>query len=163
MVIAFKQSISNLLLALVGMLLIVAMSTVIVSAYDEEYDPVYVYLMHGTEWGGGLIDTIEIGRYGTVSPENPEMDGYEFRDWYRDPECDSTFNFNEPISANETYIYAKWEAVEEDEYIYIKFESPDEGYYDYQPLKPGIDKPTVPEGEPSKYGCKFAGWYADSE
>ena len=167
MVIAFKQRISKLLLALVGMLLMVALSVVVVYAedevYEEDYDPVTVYLMHGTEWGGGLIDTIVIQRNGTVRPENPEMDGYEFRDWYADAECDRTFNFNEPISADETYIYAKWEAVEEDEYIYIMFESPDEGYYDYQPLRPGIDKPAVPEGEPLKYGCKFAGWYADSE
>lgn len=150
-----KQNFSKVLVSFVAMILMVALAGVVVFA-AEEYDPVTVSF--DTD-GGSTVPPQEFQRYGSPTrPEDPTKDGCRFLGWYADALCTSPFDF-EASCGTSTTVYAKWEVIN---YIFVSFEDGNGGYYASQKLEAGVDKPTVPVGEPEKDLHKFDGWYADA-
>ncbi len=54
------------------------------------------------------VQPVDFGAKATRPAQDPEADGYNFIDWYKDADCTIAFNFDDPINDNTT-IYAKWE------------------------------------------------------
>ena len=66
------------------------------------------------------LDDIEDSETIEIIPPDPEREGYTFAGWYCEPECESEWDFNNPINkialtteefypeGYVTYIYAKW-------------------------------------------------------
>lgn len=69
-------------------------------------DAIYVVTFNTN--GGSTIDDglVEIGDK-VIRPTDPTKSGYDFVNWYSDPELENEFNFDTTITSNIT-LYAKW-------------------------------------------------------
>ena len=57
---------------------------------------------------GSIIDTQTVNSGSTVTPINPELDGYTFKGWYTDNTFSTLFDFSTTITSDIT-LFAKWE------------------------------------------------------
>ena len=77
------------------------------------------YTVKFDSMGGSRVKSIKNLRYGEgiEEPEPPARDGYTFKRWYEDEECEAVFIFKDETNANGGYaritdditLYAKWE------------------------------------------------------
>ncbi len=97
-------------------------------------------------------------QYGTTlaQPQTPQSIGYVFNGWFADQEFNTPFNFESPIVANNTTIYANW-IVNTYTLTLIKNNSTgnETFVYDYNAK---INTPN----QPTKKGYAFTGWYIDA-
>lgn len=83
-----------------------------VSTGGSSYTPSVTYYTVTFETNGGSeIASVSVAHNNLVTkPEAPVMEGYEFKDWYKDADLLVPYNFGTAVTANIT-LYAKWEIV----------------------------------------------------
>ena len=61
--------------------------------------------------GGGMIEDRKVNEYGYLESFRPPMKiGYEFENWYWDPNCQNKFSFDQVIHKS-CILYANWKVV----------------------------------------------------
>ena len=106
--------------------------------------------------GGSSIDPITVRSGSTITkPANPQKEGYDFNNWYKDEDLSILWDNNEKITQSIT-LYAKWDIKSFDVTFNSKGGSLVSGVsVDYNNE---ITKPT----DPTKDGYEFGGWYSDN-
>ena len=119
----------------------------------------YTVTYNANEHGVTTVSFVRVGENEKVQkPTDPvAADGYEFDDWYTEPECQNAFTFNEEI--NHSYVlYAKWELKHFD----ITYVMNNVGSKGENPDKYTIDTAFVLKAPAEVEGYKFDGWFYDA-
>ena len=108
--------------------------------------------------GGSDVPSQTVNYKQTASvPEAPGRTGYNFLGWYKDKECTTEWNFEDPITEDIT-LYAKWDLKD----ITVTFNTQDKGITpEKQTVKYGskITNPGSQEEDP----YRLEGWYKEKE
>ncbi len=126
------------------------------AVWEDAYDITFAYNIGGDDV---IIKTIQVKQGSrVVRPEEPELPGYKFVNWYTDKTYNSTFEFDNAPTGNIT-IYAKFDEIphytvtygymENSELVTIMVDSVEEN-----------TTPTKPD-DPTREGYVFMGWFAD--
>lgn len=124
------------------------------------WTPAVTYTVTYNDNGHGKtkVDFVRVeNKHKTDKPVDPEADaGYEFVDWYIEPECENKFDFDTEIEENWT-LYAKWNAKE----FAIDYVLDGGVNSKDNPSKYTIESETILLAAPVKVGYDFAGWFYD--
>lgn len=124
------------------------------------WTPAVTYTVTYNDNGHGKtkVDFVRVeNKHKTDKPVDPEADaGYEFVDWYIEPECENKFDFDTEIEENWT-LYAKWNAKE----FAIDYVLDGGVNSKDNPSKYTIESETIVLAAPVKNGYDFAGWFYD--
>ncbi|MFP4287362.1 MAG: InlB B-repeat-containing protein, partial [Candidatus Izemoplasmataceae bacterium] len=111
--------------------------------------------------GGSIIESIDVQKGSTIiAPSDPIKANHTFEGWYSDSSFDTVFDFSTAIE-EETTLYAKWEAVQN---------NPDEATISFN-SNGGTNHPAITQEvgttlgnlpTPVKDGYTFQGWYTNS-
>lgn len=126
------------------------------AVWEDAYDITFAYNIGDDDV---VIKTIQVKQGSkVVRPEEPELPGYKFVNWYTDKNYNSTFNYDNAPTGNIT-IYAKFDEIphytvtygymENSELVTIMVDSVEENA---TPIKPD---------DPTREGYVFMGWFAD--
>jgi len=126
------------------------------AVWEDAYDITFAYNIGDDDV---VIKTIQVKQGSkVVRPEEPELPGYKFVNWYTDKNYNSTFNYDNAPTGNIT-IYAKFDEIphytvtygymENSELVTIMVDSVEEN-----------TTPTKPD-DPTREGYVFMGWFAD--
>ena len=91
------------------------------------------------------------------TPKSPEKEGYTFTGWYTDENCTKVYDASAPLTKS-LMLYAKWEV---EEYT-VAFNTGDGSPVEAQNVAHG-GTAVKPEGDPTREGYTFTGWYTDEE
>jgi len=109
--------------------------------------------------GGSEVEDLEVVCGSKVSqPEDPEKEGFEFREWaYRGKK----FDFNNSTVDEDIILVAKWDASEDTETVTISFDSAGGSEVEDLVIKAGTA--TMAPSDPTREGYIFDGWYLENE
>lgn len=113
---------------------------------------------------GEKIDAIVVNSGEKVQkPNDPVAEGYTFDGWYKEPECQTAWNFDTDTVTSDMTLYAKWTKNEEPEITWtVNFNLQGHGKkIDAKVVNNGekVQKPNDPEAE----GYTFDGWYKEAK
>ena len=124
------------------------------------WTPAVTYTVTYNDNGHGKtkVDFVRVeNKHKTDKPVDPEADaGYEFVNWYIEPECENKFDFDTEIEENWT-LYAKWNAKE----FAIDYVLDGGVNSKDNPSKYTIESETILLAAPVKVDYDFAGWFYD--
>lgn len=124
------------------------------------WTPAVTYTVTYNDNGHGKtkVDFVRVeNKHKTDKPVDPEADaGYEFVNWYIEPECENKFDFDTEIEENWT-LYAKWNAKE----FAIDYVLDGGVNSNDNPSKYTIESETILLAAPVKVDYDFAGWFYD--
>ncbi len=104
---------------------------------DEHYYAFFMYNYPRTkeESSGGLEELIDNPLYYKTEIQlntpfskptvDPERNYYEFQGWFKEKECETSWNFATDVASSSVYLYAKWGVVEEPPYIEPEYVAPE--------------------------------------
>ncbi|HAG04012.1 MAG TPA: hypothetical protein DCG28_01115 [Lachnospiraceae bacterium] len=107
--------------------------------------------------GEDLSQTVEYGAKAT-QPEAPTAEGYTFKGWYSDENCETPFDFDSPVT-QDTTIYAKWTT---DGYT-ISYDLDGSENAAANPTGYNVESEDITLAEPTKTGYSFTGWTYDGQ
>ena len=115
----------------------------------------FVVIFHTN--GGSNVNPQNIisGNKASKPSPDPTRSGYTFTGWYKEPDCNTTYTFNETVNSNTT-IYAGWKKAERT--VTFNYNG-GTGSETTQNVTDG-DTATWPD-DPTRNGYIFDGWYED--
>lgn len=129
----------------------------VTTIFVEEVAEVVKFTVSFNSNGGNTIaeNEIEEGKK-VIKPTDPLKVGYVFKEWFKDAELKTEYDFNSVVSASIT-LYAKWEVIE----LKVTFEANGGSAVAATDVNYG-EKLNEPD-TPTKEGNKFVGWFYDFE
>lgn len=105
--------------------------------------------------GGSKVEDMVVVCGGKIDrPEDPEKDGFEFREWaYRGKK----FDFDSSTIDEDIILVAKWNAADDTEVVTISFDSNGGSKVEDMVIKAGTA--TMAPVDPTREGYTFEGWY----
>ncbi len=106
--------------------------------------------------GGSAIEGLTV-EHGTklIKPGDPSKDGYIFGGWFKEPECQNAWSFENDTVTKNTTLHAKWTQITHE----VTFQTSGGS---------AVEKLTVADGtklteptDPTRAGYTFGGWYKE--
>ncbi len=86
---------------------------------NQSIYPTYYSIVFDSNGHGNTISRQRVAEGNRISvPSNPTASGYTFGGWYKEPECKTKWNFNNPIYSDVT-LYAKWTKIDNPTYLAV--------------------------------------------
>ena len=110
--------------------------------WEEIPEETPIYTIHFESNGGSSLTDQQVEAGNCIDqPEDPERSGYRLLAWYLDSSFNTVYDFNAIVTSDLT-LYAKWEAIPEEEHSYVDESEPDLEIYSFD-----IDKRSIPINE----------------